>query len=99
MKKLAILLFLCASTFLNAQKKKSTKIGKTTLEEIKMEIYDKDSTASAVVLYEHANIYLDSDNDYNTRTDYYFRIKILNRAAFEKANIEISTYKKERKGN
>lgn len=96
MKKLAILLFLCASTFLNAQKEKSTKIGKTTLEEIKMEIYDKDSTASAVVLYEHANIYLDSDNDYNTRTDYYFRIKILNRAAFEKANIEISTYKKER---
>lgn len=96
MKKIALLLFLFNSIVTFAQKEKSSKMGQTTLDELNMVIYDKDSTAAAVVLYEHANVYLDQNNDYNTRTDYYYRIKILNKTAFNEANIEINLYKKKR---
>lgn len=71
-------------------------MGKTTLEELKMTVYDKDSTATAVVLYEHANVYIDPANNYETRTDYYYRIKLLDKSSFDLANISIPTYKKKR---
>ncbi len=71
-------------------------MGQTSLEELKMELYSKDSTANAVVLYEHANVYLDPNYDYNTRTDYYYRIKIFNKAAFDLANITVNLYKEKR---
>jgi hypothetical protein len=77
-----------------AQKEKSSEMGQTTLEELQMRFYDKDSTAGAVVLYEHANIYLDTENDNATRTDFYFRIKILDKSAFNLANITLDLYKK-----
>lgn len=69
-------------------------MGLTTLDELEMTTYNKDSTATAVVLYEHANIYLDENNDHNTRTDYYYRIKILDKSSFDLANITIDLYKK-----
>ncbi|MEO9571643.1 MAG: DUF3858 domain-containing protein [Polaribacter sp.] len=96
MKKIALLLLLFSTSFIIAQKKKSTKMGLTTLDELKMTIYDKDSTATAVVLYEHANRYPDRDNDEIPRTDYYYRIKILNKASFNLANIKINLYKEQR---
>lgn len=71
-------------------------MGRTTIDELKMTVYEKDSTAAAVVLYEHANVYLDPDNEHKTRTDYYFRIKILDKTAFEESNIEINLFKKKR---
>ncbi|MAD98418.1 MAG: hypothetical protein CMB99_13925 [Flavobacteriaceae bacterium] len=71
-------------------------MGKTTLEELQMRFYEKDSTANAVYLYEHANVYLDSDNKYKTRTDYYFRIKIFKKEAYEYANQVITIAKKEK---
>lgn len=95
MKKLPIILLLLSMT-VYAQKKKSSKMGQTTLDELKMTVYDKDSTAAAVVLYEHANVYLDVENDNNTRIDYYYRIKILNKEAFNKANVSIELYKEKR---
>ena len=95
MKKIALLLLLSTS-FIIAQKKKSTKMGLTTLDELKMTVYDKDSTATAVVLYEHANRYPDKANDEIPRTDYYYRIKILDKASFDLANIVIGIYKDQR---
>ncbi|WP_405606021.1 hypothetical protein [Polaribacter sp. Asnod1-A03] len=71
-------------------------MGQTTLDELKMTVYDKDSTAAAVVLYEHANVYLDPEFDYKTRTDYYYRIKILDKAAFDFADVEIHLYKEKK---
>jgi hypothetical protein len=53
---ISIILF---STILFAQKNKSSKMGQTTLEELKMTVYAKDSSASAVVLYAHTNRYPD----------------------------------------
>ena len=95
MKKIFLLLLL-SSSILVAQKSKSSKMKQTNLEEIKMTIYDKDSTATAVVLYEHANRYPDKENDEIPRTDYYYRIKILNKASFDLADISINLYKEQK---
>ncbi|WP_299014152.1 hypothetical protein [uncultured Polaribacter sp.] len=86
-------LLLSFSANFSAQKKKSTKMGQTTLKELKMQLYEQDSTANAVVLYEHANVYLDEGHEYQTRTDYYYRIKIFNKAAFNLADININLFK------
>jgi hypothetical protein len=96
MKKIALILLLLISTITFSQEKKSSKMEQTTLEELKMTVYGKDSTATAVVLYEHANQYPDRNNDEIPRTDYYYRIKILDKAAFNLANISIDLYKKQR---
>ena len=71
-------------------------MGQTTLEELEMTVYAKDSSASAVVLYEHTNRYPDKLNDETPRTDYYYRIKILNKDSFSLANIEINLYQKQK---
>lgn len=91
MKKFTLILFLSFS-IVSAQKEKSSKMGQTTLEELKMAVYDKDSTASAVILYEHANYYIDKYNKYDFRTDYYFRIKILDKKSFDLADVNIGLY-------
>ena len=92
---LVLPLILFTSTLI-AQKKKSSKMGQTTRDELKMNIYDKDSTAAAVVLYEHANVYLDPENNNDTRTDFYYRIKILDKSAFDLSIVTINLYKKKR---
>ena len=96
MNKILTLLIILFTSTLIAQKKKSSKMGQTTQDELKMTIYHKDSTAAAVVLYEHANVYLDPDNNNDTRTDFYYRIKILDKSAFDLSNISINIYKKKR---
>ncbi|MBU3012505.1 hypothetical protein KO506_13920 [Polaribacter vadi] len=96
MKKLPLILLLLVTIIVNAQSEKSSKMGQTTIGELQMKVYDKDSTAAAVVLYEHANVYLDPKNDYKTRTDYYYRIKILDKSAFDLANITLELYKEKK---
>ncbi len=77
-----------------AQKEKSVTLNKTTKEELQLTVYEKDSTANAVVLYEHANVYVDEKNDYNFRTDHYKRIKIFNNAATDQTTVTIKLYGK-----
>ena len=89
MKRIISVFFCFFSIIAIAQEKRSTSLGKTTLDELKMTVYDKDSTAIAVVLYEHANYYVDQHNEYNFTTDYYFRIKILKKEAFDLSLIHI----------
>ncbi len=89
-------LLLFFTIIMYSQKEKSSNMRQTTLDELEMTVYTKDSTAAAVVLYEHANVYLDPDNDHKTRTDYYYRIKILDQDAFDQANISIRLYKEKR---
>ncbi|MEE9406996.1 MAG: transglutaminase domain-containing protein [Polaribacter sp.] len=95
MKKTTLLLLLF-TTILFAQKEKSSKMGQTTLEELKMSVYKKDSTATAVVLYEHANRYPDNRKNQVPRTDYYFRIKIFDKASFNRADITINLFKEQK---
>lgn len=89
MKKLFLLILLFVSFALYSQKEKSTQLGQTTLEELKMTIYEKDSTASALVLLEQGNFYLSNGKKNYYTTDYYFRIKILDNEALDRGNIEI----------
>ena len=53
-------------------------MGRTSMDEMKMTLYDKDSTANAVVLFEKGITYHDKNRDFNLTTQYYFRIKIKN---------------------
>lgn len=95
MKQLLTLLLLCP-LILFSQKKKSNKVGQVTKEELEMKYYSEDTLADAVVLYEHANVYIDKENNYDFRTDYYFKIKLFNADAFYRAKIEVPLYDKER---
>lgn len=79
-----------------AQKTKVLEIGQTTIDELKMSVYEKDSTANAVVLYEEALRYIDESRSYDFSTDHYYRVKILTDQGKEKANISIDLYKKEK---
>jgi hypothetical protein len=95
MKKIGILLLLVTSLGYS-QKKRSTKVGLTTMQELEMVSYERDTTANALVLYEHANTYLSQKHDLNFRTDYYFRVKLFDKKAYNKSNVKIRLYKEEK---
>lgn len=79
MKKLTFLFVLLGTLFSNAQKARSAKMGQTSMAELQMTSYDKDPSASALILYDEGNYYMDEKNDYDLTTDYYRRIKIFNK--------------------
>lgn len=71
---------------------KNSEVREISKEDLKLKSYEKDSLANALVLYESANLYIDEENDFNFRTDYFYRIKIFNRNAYSKADINIPLY-------
>jgi hypothetical protein len=81
---------------ISSQEKLSTKMGKTTIEELKMTRYEKDTVAGAVVLYEHANRYRSASHDYQAKTDFYYRIKIFDKSKFDLATVELYLFKKKK---
>jgi len=92
-----ILSIFCFGSFLvYGQKEKTTPMGETTLEELQMQVYEKDSTANALVLFEHGNLYVNPERKFNFTTDYYYRIKILKKEGFKRATIKIPFYGKEK---
>jgi hypothetical protein len=91
---LTVLLLFSLLSF--SQHNKSTKIGRATMKELNMKVYEKDTTATAVVLYEHKNLYMDASREYNIRTDYYYRIKILDKNSFDLSEITIDLYKEKK---
>lgn len=95
MKKIIILLFLVISYSVSSQKERSRQLGRASLKELKMNVYEKDSSANAVVLYEHGNYYRDELKNFRFVTDYYKRVKIINKDGFNKATVNIYTYKEE----
>lgn len=78
-----------------SQSKFSAKTGQTSLDELKMKIYAKDSSAVAVVLYEQSNTYMNPAKNYDFSTDFYYRIKILKKEGFEKGTVKIIFHEKE----
>lgn len=64
---------------------------RVTLNDLKMQSYEKDSTANALVIYEYGNSYVDR-NDYDLRTQEKHKIKILSKEAFDEANIVLYLY-------
>lgn len=96
MKSKYLILLLIIVTNVFSQKKKSTKVGNIELTDLTMKQYNKDTTAEAVVLFEHANYYLDEKRDYKNTTDYYFKIKILKKEGTDRATIKIPLFEKEK---
>ncbi|WP_420552385.1 DUF3857 domain-containing protein [Tenacibaculum aiptasiae] len=92
MKKLLLILIYLLSLNGFSQKSKSTKMGNINILDLTMKEYKKDTTANAVVLYEHANYYLDEKRNYDKTTDYYFKIKILKKEGENKATVKIPLY-------
>lgn len=90
LKKVLTLIFVCLSMVLFAQEEHSMKMGQTTLAELQMTTYERDSSAAAVVLYDEGNYYHINYYSVKKRShvrDYYLRIKILNNEGLDKGTI------------
>ncbi len=58
-------------------------------------VYERDSSANAVVLSEYGYSYVEEGGNYNILKKYYVRIKILNAEGYKHATVKIPTYKKQ----
>lgn len=86
---ISVVLLFCAT---HAQKM-SLKYGNVTKDELTMTVYSADSSANAVVLFEDKDIsYLLLGEDFILSTECEHKIKILNTAGTESANISIPYY-------
>lgn len=75
--------------------KKFIKWGKVSPEELAMTTYEKDSSASAVILADFGQTSIEYiGEDFKTIFKHHRRIKILNEAGFEYGDIEIPFYSK-----
>jgi len=73
----------------------SLKYGKVSDDELKMTVYQKDTTAAAVVIYDDGYTAYDIVNDrFQLYTDYKKKIKILKQEGVDEANITIPYYYK-----
>ncbi|MGJ5642074.1 transglutaminase domain-containing protein [Formosa sp. S-31] len=87
-----LLLFLtCFSTFSQSFNSQEFKVSRGDLE---TNVFTKDSTANAIVLYEYGDSYIDAE-DFNLKTEYKRKVKILNKNGFDYATIIIPLYNKE----
>ncbi|MDH5413415.1 MAG: DUF3857 domain-containing protein [Flavobacteriaceae bacterium] len=92
-RKLFILIFLISATFY-AQKQDLYTFGKISKEENDLNIYAKDTTANAVVLFENGSTEFKINNGrIIIQTKYYTKLKIFNKEGFGKATIEIPLYR------
>lgn len=88
---LALLAFFSFSLTVNAQKK--MKVGKVSMDELKMNSYDLDSTAEAVILYEKRYYNIEYTRGFQLITNVHRRIKILHEDAIDEwGNISFSLY-------
>ncbi|MBC8756185.1 DUF3857 domain-containing protein [Kordia sp. YSTF-M3] len=92
MKYFQLLLFCLFSASCFGQNPFEERFNKVSEEELNMQVYRKDSTAPAVVLYENAKKtfeYIEENEDTYTKLHYYAKIKILSIAGLEEGNIII----------
>lgn len=88
---LVLLVSLCSILAANAQDI-SLKYGKVTNDELKMNVYDKDSSAVAVVLYTDGNAeyeYSSTDGGFRIVTSFSKKIKILKQEGLSYASMSI----------
>lgn len=96
MKPIYFLFTFLSTTISFSQNSLSDKFNKITPEELSMTVYEKDTTAHAVVLEEYGENYFDVINDrIHLVKHFYAKIKILDKQGIEEANIEIPVYKNE----
>jgi transglutaminase-like putative cysteine protease len=85
-----LFIFLTIPFYLHAQKK-IVKFGKITKEELEMSVYDKDTSAEAVILFDYgiSEIVYSPDKGFVLQFVNHTRIKILKKEGLEYANVEI----------
>jgi hypothetical protein len=89
MKNFSILFLLFYSLTSYSQNSDIPKLGQTSIDELLMTTYDRDSSAVAVVLYEKGNHFSHKTQKNRQITEYYFRIKILKTEGLEKGTIKV----------
>src|SRR5688500_18757411 len=94
MKALTLSLFLAIPIFVSAQKA-PVKFGDVTIDEVKMRVYDKDTSANAVVLvdYGESTIRYFQNVGFKLTYERITRIKILKKDGLEWADFTIPLYK------
>ncbi|WP_452223044.1 DUF3857 domain-containing protein [Lacinutrix chionoecetis] len=90
-KNLIKLTFLLCSIISYSQTEFNVSGYNVTSNDLNTNIYSKDSTANALVVYEYGNSYFDQA-DFRLKTDVKRKIKILNRNGFDEATVSILLY-------
>lgn len=90
------IVFYCISSFSVYAQEISLKYGKITQDELLMEKYDKDSTASAIVIYEdgYSSYLYNMSSGFQVMFDLKKKIKILKQDGTDEADISIPFYYK-----
>lgn len=89
---LILILFFCIS-IASAQDIYQNPKMRVSLEDLKTNVYTKDSTANAFFMYEKGFSRVENGGKYNLLTDYEAKVKILNEQGFDKSTIRIVLYK------
>ncbi|WP_406684054.1 DUF3857 domain-containing protein [Seonamhaeicola sp. MEBiC1930] len=92
MNKITLTLLLLPTFYLFSQTSFNSEDFRVTLADINTNVYEKDSTANSVIIYEHGKSWV-SPSTYKLMTKEKRKIKILNKEGFDKATIELYMYK------
>ena len=93
MKKNLIILVFFISITVFSQNKSPYNYGKITQADVDLTVYEKDSTANAVFLYEYGKTsFHDTDRRVVIRTKYYAKIKIFNKEGADHTTVKIPIY-------
>lgn len=97
MKYLFQILFFSITTTAIAQTNFNSESFAVSKSDLETNRFEKDSTANAIVIYESGNSFVrDSGSSYELNTEIKRKIKILNKEAFDEANITIYLYENDR---
>ena len=92
-KNLLILQLFILSSSLFCQEKSPYKIGSISQADYELTVYEKDSTANAVFIYEHGKTtFHETDRRIVIRTKYYAKVKIFNKEGVKNATVRVPFY-------
>lgn len=89
------LVLMCLVPFISVAQFVPQKFGKLTQEELDLKVYAKDSSASAVVLFDKGDFYYDFSTvygDFRVNFSRHMRMKILKKDGVDYATVSISMY-------
>ncbi|MCK4661607.1 MAG: hypothetical protein KAT68_01975 [Bacteroidales bacterium] len=90
---LYVLLFVL-TTLLSSAQKAPIKFGKIDIEDLKMSVYEKDTSEVAIVLCDYGNLYFiySEDHGFQYKFERIIRIKIFKKGGYKYADFEIPLY-------
>ncbi|MCF6296684.1 MAG: DUF3857 and transglutaminase domain-containing protein [Flavobacteriaceae bacterium] len=91
MKRINLFIFLFITTLTFSQSNFNSESLTVTRADLEINVFEKDSTANALFIYELGNSYIDKES-FNLKTKITKKLKFLNRKGFEKATILLYLY-------